>query len=139
MKALDTPVLIDLLCGSTGPRALIGAWKDQEVATTEINLFELELLAESAGRKGLGPRLAALERLRRRLTVLPVDNRALTASRSLREAGAQRLAPSARLIVSVLLANGCSEWHTTRTVSAPGRIGQLKVVEYRSNLSKKLK
>lgn len=139
MKAVDTSVLLDLLCGSSEARGLVGSWKDQEVATTEINFFELELLAERASRKGLGPRLAALERLRRRLTVLPVDSRALTASRSLGEAAAQKLTPSARLIASVLLANGCSEWHTTQAVSPPGRIGQLKVVEYRSSSTKKRK
>jgi predicted nucleic acid-binding protein len=139
VKAVDTPVLLDLLCGSPEARSLVAGWRDQEVATTELNLFELQLLAETGPRKTLAQRMVALERLRRRLTVLPVDSHALGASRVMNEATARHFTPTARLIVSALLANGCSEWHTTRAVAPPGAYGRLKIVEYRSRGAKTLK
>jgi predicted nucleic acid-binding protein len=136
MKAIDTPILVDLLCGVPEARALVGSWRDQEVATTELNLFELQLLAETGPRKSLGRRMGALERLRRRLTVLPVDVHAFAVSRSVGSATGRSFAPMTRLILSVLLANGCSEWHTTRAVASRGAYGRLKIVEYRHKSSK---
>lgn len=138
MKAVDTPVLVDLLCGSRAATSLIGSWKDEEVATTEINLGELQILAEEGPQRGLAQRTAALHRLRRRLTVLPIDSHAIAALARL-PSRSGRLSPTTRLIAAALVANGCSEWHTVPGVAASGALGPLKVVEYTHRTPKKRK
>jgi predicted nucleic acid-binding protein len=75
VKALDTPVLLELLEGSAAVREQLRRLRGVEVATTEANLLELTYLATRGSKRARADRLAALARLRRRLTVLPLDPR----------------------------------------------------------------
>ncbi len=54
MKGLDTPVLLALLEGAAKPRALVRALAGEELATTEVNLFEIELLGRRDKSPGKG-------------------------------------------------------------------------------------
>ena len=109
MKALDTGVLLALLEGSSRAREQIRRVKGVELATTEANLLELAYLAGNAPPKARAGRLAALERLRQRLTVLPID------ARSGREAAARvarsspGIRPTTALMLGALQAAGCEE------------------------------
>ncbi|MHB8352610.1 MAG: PIN domain-containing protein, partial [Thermoplasmata archaeon] len=113
MKGLDTPVLLDLLRGGSNARRLLKKIGSEEMATTELNLWELTQLACSDRTPGREARIAALERLRRRLTVLPIDVLALGAAtrRSVRATGP----PSTEdLMIGSLEAHGGTEWITDR-------------------------
>lgn len=142
MKALDTPVLLDILRGAPSARTLIGRLGPEELATTELNLWELGVLAHQDRSRGVERRLAALERLRQKLTVLPFD--AASTAHALHRLGQARnvtnLGSSSRaMILGILEAHGCSEWVTTR--SELGGIGasSVKGVEYPTRESKKRK
>jgi predicted nucleic acid-binding protein len=75
VKALDTGVLVALLEGDRSARDALRRLRGHEIATTEINLLELGALpGASRGRSG---RRGAIARLRRKMTVLPVDARAI--------------------------------------------------------------
>ena len=75
MKGLDTGALLAFLTGREEARAVLDGEDPRELAVSEVTLFELEVLARS--RPTLRRRRqAALERLRSRLTVLPIDARA---------------------------------------------------------------
>jgi predicted nucleic acid-binding protein len=114
VKALDTPVLLAFLRGSAGARALVRSLSGEEIATTELNLYELEALARLDPHPGRERRLAALDRLRRKLTVLPVDERGVRAGlRHLKTHGHSVALPNLDLILGTLEANGCSEWITS--------------------------
>jgi predicted nucleic acid-binding protein len=80
VKALDTSVLVALLEGHPGIRPLLSQLKGVEVATTEANLLELAQLAASGPERQRKPRREAIVRLRRRMTVLAVDARAVDAA-----------------------------------------------------------
>ena len=113
MKALDTPILLGLLRGSAGARQLVRSLAGKEIATTEINLFELELLARADRSPGLERRLAALDRLRRKISVIPVDERAVRHSFGRERAGATRSYWSpGQLILGALAGSGCDEVFT---------------------------
>lgn len=73
MRALDTPVLLSLLHASPAAQALIKSLTGEELATTEANLLELSALAARGPATLRANRLRGVERLRRRLTVLPID------------------------------------------------------------------
>lgn len=77
MKGLDTPVLLGILDGSSSIRALLRTLAGEELATTELNMAELAAIAGQGSARGRRERLQALERLRRRITVLPIDRRAV--------------------------------------------------------------
>jgi predicted nucleic acid-binding protein len=114
MKALDTPVLLAFLRGSPGARALVRSLSGEEIATTELNFYELEALARLDPHPGRERRLAALDRLRRKLTVLPVDERGVRAGlRHLKNHSHSVATPNLDLILGTLEANGCSEWITS--------------------------
>jgi predicted nucleic acid-binding protein len=109
VKALDTPALLALLEGNPRVRQRLRKWRGEEVATTEVNLLELAFLAARGPSRGRAHRIAALGRLRRRITVLPVDSRgADEAFRRLERGG-----PTSGLTVLAMLAtletNGCEE------------------------------
>ena len=55
MKALDTPVLLEILHDSPRVKELLKGLRGEELATTEINLFELRLLAVQGGRTSERP------------------------------------------------------------------------------------
>ena len=120
MKCLDTPVLLEILAGRPSAKKLLEELAGEELGTTEVNLFELAACARSLGPSGLEKRLAALERLRRSLSVLPVDERSsrLTAARY-RDQSTQAVSGSSWLIFGALEAYGCTEWITSRSSRFP--------------------
>ena len=73
MKALDSPALLAILEGRKEASWILREIAGEEACTTEVNLFELEAAVLSDRRGDRARRLAALERLRRRITVLPVN------------------------------------------------------------------
>ena len=120
MKALDTGVLLGLLEGSSRAREAVRKLRGSEVATTEANLLELAYLAAEAPPKARTARLAALEKLRQRLTVVPIDARAS------REAGLRvcrlggKISPAVGLMLGALEAAGCEELLTDDPRSVVG-------------------
>jgi predicted nucleic acid-binding protein len=126
MKALDTPILLAFLRGSPAARALVRSLSGEEIATTEVNLYELEALARLDSHAGRERRLAALDRLRRKLTVLPVDERAVRSGlHHLKGHTRGAVHPMVDLILGTLEANGCAEWITSSPVP-PRRESKLK-------------
>ncbi len=113
MKGLDTPALLALLEGRPEAKPLLEDASGEELCTTEVNLFELEALARGGPSSGRARRLAALDRLRRKLTVLPIDERAARAAALLQAANRGSLAGPTWLFVGALEASGASEILTT--------------------------
>ena len=109
MKALDTSALLALLEGDPRVRGLLRRWRGEEIATSEANLLELACLAHAGPARGRSDRLAALGRLRRRLTVLPIDARAMELAASHLEKGTPPLSPCALGMLAALRASGCEE------------------------------
>jgi predicted nucleic acid-binding protein len=120
MKGLDTPLLLAVLRGDSGGRELVRSLSDEELVTTEVNLLELELLARADPTPGRERRLDALDRLRKKLTVLPIDESAVRRG-TVAHAGWIRtgLLPQ-RMILGALEAAGCSEWFTSKELAASG-------------------
>ena len=77
MKAVDTAALRGILEGDPGSKDLLRRLRGVEVATTERTLLELSLLAQRGSPGSRGARRTVLERLRRKITVLPIDVRAV--------------------------------------------------------------
>ncbi len=136
MKGLDTPILLRLLRGEPKVVALLRTWRSEELATTSVNLLELELIARADPSPGRDKRLAALDRLRRKLTILPFDEAAaLEGAAAPRPIGGSPTAPSL-MILGALLAGRCSEWVTLAEADFP-RVPGLKVTTIPSPTSKK--
>jgi uncharacterized protein with PIN domain len=109
VKALDTPVLLALLEGDRGARELVRRLRGHEIATTEANLLELALLAEASPR-ARAARREAIARLRRKLTVLPIDGRAVEeAARRTSPREILRGSPHSLGMLGALEAAGCEE------------------------------
>ena len=82
MKAVDSGALTGILEGDSRMRVMFHRLRGVEIATTEISMIELSVRAHQASSKNRAARLRTLEKLRRKITVLPVDDRAgLEASR----------------------------------------------------------
>jgi predicted nucleic acid-binding protein len=123
---LDTPVLLGLLEGRPATRILLRSLAGEELATTEVNLFELEAVARRISRPGRERRVAAVERLRRALTVLPIDERGARRAAELAAAAPGVASPTA-LMLGAMEVHGCTQWITARGVDIP-RVGlRLKV------------
>lgn len=127
MKALDTPVLLALLHGARSAKSVISSLSGEELATTEANLLELTAIAVRGPKGGRGDRLRALERLRRRLTVLPIDGHGGLEV-------ASRLAPDDAgppflvwAMYGALEAHGCAELITETKGRLPGGRWRFKV------------
>ncbi len=122
MKGVDTPVLLALLHDAPSAKDLLKSLRGEEVATTELNLFELRALAARGLPAERGRREIALARLRRRITVLPVTAEAVAAAgRFLRAEG--RATDYQALVWGTVAAAGCAEWITTRAFAPPkGRL-----------------
>ena len=136
MKGLDTPILLGILRGEPRVMSMLRKWEGEELSTTSVNLFELEALARSNHAPGKERRLAAIERLRRKLTVLPVDERAARLSaQAVSRAGAGESTSVNWLILGALLGAGCGEWVTAREASFPSS-SELKVTIVASSASK---
>ena len=121
MRGLDTPALLVLLTGGPGAHRLAEGALGNELVTTAANIFELEVLARQRP-GGRSARLAALDRLRHRLTILPLDaegaRRAAQLVSEARGAAVQRDA----LILAAFEQHGVLEMAT----SDPARFGPLR-------------
>jgi len=128
MIGLDTPVLLRLLRGDGSSKALLKRLEGEEVCTTAINLFELEALARLDGSPGREQRVAALDRLRRKITILPIEERGsgLAAAHAAKEPGSAAHGTS-WLILGALEANGCTEWLTDPSSAFPRASKSVKV------------
>ncbi len=123
MKALDTPVLLALLEGDPRVRQALKRTRGEELAATEVNLLELTLIASQGGGRSRAARLAALSRLRRRITVLPIDSKAGEGALRWAAGAAGSLSPSTLAMCTTLEANGCEELLTEDPRQIPGRWG----------------
>lgn len=121
MKALDTSVLVALLEGDRAARDLVRKLRGVEVATTEANLLELSYLAAQGSSHARSHRQESLERLRRRLTVLPIDARAVGNAGHLLRRGADRYPPTLLAMMGALEAGSCDELFTFDRGLARGR------------------
>jgi predicted nucleic acid-binding protein len=126
MKGLDTPVLLAILHDAPPSKEVLRSLRGEEAATTELNMFELGLLAFEGPREARTTRESALSRLRRRVTVLPIT------AESVREAtrqmkGKGHVTSFQPLVWSTLAAAGCSEWLTTRAFAPAKAITPFKV------------
>ncbi len=132
MKGLDTPVLLALLAGRASARALFEGKAEEELCTTEINLFELEAIARASPSGGRARRLAALERLRHRITVLPLDDRGAKAAALLASTNPAGVSSTGCLVAGCFLANGASELVTTEGAGIPATVSGVKVTLLRN-------
>lgn len=139
MKGIDTPLLLALLEGRPEAERLLEGQGEEELCTTEVNLFELEALARAGGRDGRARRLAALDRLRRKIGVLPIDERASRLAAQLASPSPASAPASAWLVLGALQAAGANELLTTDGVGWNGvRVG-LRITVVRKSSSKKRK
>jgi predicted nucleic acid-binding protein len=122
MKALDTPALIAVLEGEAAAKILLHRLRGVEVATTEVNLLELACIASRAPKRRRAARLAALDKLRRKLTVVPIDPAAVRESVKGMAASAS---PAPLLLVWAMLGAlegaGCDELFTSNPAQIPGK------------------
>jgi len=112
MKALDTGILLALLEGSSRARDLVRKLRGSELATTEANLLELSFLAANAPPRARAGRLGAVEKLRQRLTVLPIDGHANREALAGILRQGDRLSPTIAMMLGALEAAGCEELYT---------------------------
>jgi predicted nucleic acid-binding protein len=119
MKGLDTGALLEILEGTPAARKEVRRLRGEELATTEVNMTELALLALRGASRTRAERMAALTRLRRRVTVLPVEGRAFDV---LARSASGAVAAGPALVLAMLAtfeAAGCEELLTAE----PGQIG----------------
>jgi predicted nucleic acid-binding protein len=121
MKARDTPILLDLLRGQPYARALVREFANDEVATTEVNLLELRAVALRGPKAQRRRREEALEGLRRRLTVLPVDPAATEAAARLAAPRPEGATVATWLMLGTLESHGCSELVTIKGAVPQGK------------------
>jgi len=139
MKALDTPILLALLEGRREAIDLADSLAGEEVCTTEANLFELECVARDAGGAQRTRRLAALDRLRHKMTVLPIDDRAVHAASALVGGRKDPVPPLVALTLGVLASCGVSEVFTTEGGHLESAGGAVKVTHVRRKTTKSRK
>ncbi len=130
MRGLDTPVLLDLLHGHPAARRLLEESGDEELCTTEINLFELEAIARAERRHGRERRLAALDRLRHKLTVLPIDERAAHVAAVLASSHPRAGSTADYLVLGAAEVAGVREWVSDSITVVPSAPARLKVRQY---------
>lgn len=109
MKALDTSVLLALLEGEGGAREVLRRLKGVEVATTEANLLELAYLSARGPERHRRARNDAIARLRRKVTVFPIDARAVETCLSRLGKAPSTPPPLVSAMMGALEANGCEE------------------------------
>lgn len=112
MKALDTSVLLSLLEGAPGAKELLRRLRGVEVATTEANLLELGILAAHGPERLRTARREALNRLRRKITVLPLDAKAIDIAVRHLGKGPATASPLVTAMLGALESNGCEEMLT---------------------------
>lgn len=121
MKAVDTSVLLALLEGDRSARDLLRKLREVEVATTEANFLELAYLAARGSPRVRGRRREALGRLRRKLTVLPIDPRAVAETEGCVIRGEGPVSPLLAGMLGALEAAGCDELFTSDPRECRGR------------------
>ena len=121
MKGLDTSVLLGLLEGDPAVRALLKKLRGVELATTEANLLELSYLAGRGSARARAARRDVLDRLRRKLTVLPIDSRAVDAVGKRLGKGGEKLPPLVLAALAALEAGGCDELFSREPVEDLGK------------------
>ncbi|MCI4331503.1 MAG: PIN domain-containing protein [Thermoplasmata archaeon] len=126
MKGLDAPILLAILRGRPEVKALLRALHGEELATPELVMFELEAMARADPASGRERRLAALDKLRRRLTVLPFDEQSARVASTIVAGQRHRISTASALLIGVLDAHGCSEWITTAEFGFPKGVGRVK-------------
>jgi len=124
VKALDTSVLLGLLEDAAGSKELLRRLRGEEVATTEANLLELEYIAAQGSGRHRASRRNAITRLRQKITVLPLDARAVEACSHHLGKGAEAAPPLVCAMMGALETNGCAE---LLTHDSPSIAGQWKV------------
>lgn len=126
MKGLDTPVLLEILHGTPASRRLLKSLQGEELATTELNMFELYHVASQAAKSARTARLKAVVALRRRISVLPITSAAVDEVGRV-AAGRPLAGGYGPLVWAALAAAGCGEWITTKTAAPPNGSTKLKV------------
>lgn len=119
MKALDTPALLALLEGRREATWILGEVAGGEVCTTEVNMFELEAAVLSDRRSERSRRLAALQRLRQRITVLPLDEKGASAAARVLSAGGSPAPSLSALVLGIAASHGAVEVLTTEAGRFP--------------------
>ena len=109
MKGLDTSVLLGLLEGDSSVLRQISRLRGVELATTEVNLLELALIAGHGPARAQRSRRGALERLRRKLTVLPIDGRAIDLVTRRLDRSGEASPPLVLAMLGALESSGCDE------------------------------
>lgn len=135
MKAFDTSILLALLEGDHGARDLTRKLKGTEIATTEANLLELAHLAGRGPPRSRPRRREALDRLRRKLTVLPIDHRAVLEAERRVTKDAPTISPIVAGMLGALETAGCDELFTTDPQECGGR-WRFKVTRFARRVSK---
>ncbi|HEV2230730.1 MAG TPA: PIN domain-containing protein [Thermoplasmata archaeon] len=135
MKGLDTPILLGILRGEAWTHPLLKRLTGEEVATTSANLLELEVIARRDASAGRDRRLVALERLKRSLTVVQLDERAARLGAEIASKDPMRAASGQTWhMIGALDASGCSEWWTTQEARWPPG-GKAKTVVWNRKVS----
>jgi len=135
MKAFDTSVLLALLEGDRSAKELAHKLRGVEVATTEANLLELAFLAGKGSPRGRSRRREALDRLRRKVTVLPIDFRAVAEAERRASKGEGPSMPLLAGMLGALETAGCDELFTSDPQECAGQ-WRFKVVKFTRHSTK---
>jgi len=112
MKGLDTSVLLALLEGHSAAVGLVKRLRGVELATSEANLLELTQIASQSPARSRAARRQALDRLRQKITVLPIDSRAVERVARHLSRDTELFPVSVLAMMGALEANGCDELFT---------------------------
>jgi predicted nucleic acid-binding protein len=137
MKCLDTPLLVGLLRGRPEADRWLRDVGGDELATTEVNLYELEGLARSPSR-GSRSRVQALHEVRREISVLEVNPESVRQAGRCGGRGGPRQGEKGRsasswdqalvpLVLGTAIAHGAREFWTDTHRWLPGRVPGLQV------------
>jgi predicted nucleic acid-binding protein len=126
MKALDASVLVALLRGRPEAKALLRSLHGEELCAPQLVLVELEALARLDASPGLERRLAAVEKLRRRLTVLPIEEKGAQIAAKILGAHPRNASLSAALTAGALEAQHVGEWITTPEFAPDRKVGRVR-------------
>jgi predicted nucleic acid-binding protein len=122
MKGLDTPVLVSILQGEPRAKMLLRRLRGEELASSELNFLELEFLVGRAAGPTQPRRRIAVGRLRRGLTILPLDGRASEKLPEIsRRKEARGLNPLVVGALACFAAYGCDELVTSDQRLLAGR------------------
>jgi hypothetical protein len=121
MKALDSGILVRFLEGDPVIRELVRKLRGIELATTEVSMLAVSVAALEGPKSGQAHRSAAVDRLRRSLTVLPIDSRAVAVAVS--RVAPERQAPELGRLAELgsLDAYGCDELFTSQKSLPSGK------------------